>query len=54
MAKWNFTVIDNGGKHQYFKVCAPDKTEAIRKGFLKAKKAAAGDIITWKCSLHSC
>lgn len=54
MAKWNFTTRDNGGKYQYFKVTAPTKTEAINKGMMKAKKAAAGDIITWKCSLHSC
>ena len=41
MAKWNFTALDNGGKHQYFTVTAANKTEAIKKGFEKAEKKAA-------------
>ena len=53
MAKWNYSAIDNGGKHQYFTVTAKDKTEAIKKGHERAKKHAAGDITTWNCSLKS-
>lgn len=54
MATWQFTARDNGGKYQTFKVKAPDKTEAIRKGFERAKKHAAGDIgFGWDCRLVS-
>ena len=51
MAKWNFSCIDNGGKHQHFTVKASSKPEAIEKAFRKAEKAAAGDIISWHCPL---
>ena len=54
MAKWYFNSIDNGGKHQNFIVTAASKPEAIDKGIEKAKKKAAGDIITWHCTLRSC
>lgn len=52
LAKWTFSARDNGGKHQVFTVKARDKTEAIRKGFERAKKHAAGDIISWECRLN--
>ena len=51
MAKWSFTCNDNGGKKQFFKVTAGDKTEAIKKGFEKARKNADGDIYKWDCKL---
>ena len=54
MAKWDFTCIDNGGKHQHFTVKAPSKTVAIEKAFQRAIKHAAGDIISWSCSLAFC
>jgi hypothetical protein len=53
MAKWYFNATDNGGKVQSFTVTAPSKTEAINKGFEKAKKKAVGDITTWRCTLKS-
>lgn len=52
MAKWQFTARDNGGKVQTFTVAANDKTAAIKKGFEKAKKKAAGDITVWDCRLR--
>lgn len=52
MAKWGFTCIDNGRKRQSFTVTAGSKSEAEKKGFQKAKKAAKGDIITWECRLN--
>ena len=51
MYKWQFTARDNGGKHQTFTVKASNKTDAIKKGFEKAKKSANGDITTWDCKL---
>ena len=48
---WEFRCIDNGGKHQYFKIKARDKTAAINAGFAKAEKNAAGDITSWDCRL---
>ena len=51
MAKWLYSCIDNGGKRQNIKVNAADKPSAIEKGFQMAKKKAAGDIISWNCSL---
>lgn len=51
MAKWGFTYKDNGGKHQFFKVTAPDKTAAINKGTERAKKNAKGDCLFWDCKL---
>ena len=51
MYKFTFTCVDNGGKHQCFKVKAHDKQEAIQKGFAKATKNAAGDIGSWECEL---
>jgi hypothetical protein len=53
MAKWYFSVLDNGGKRQSFTVSAPSKPEAIEKGMKRAKKNAAGDIHTWDCKLKS-
>lgn len=53
MSKWNFSTIDNGGKHQHFTVTASNKPEAIKKGLEKAEKHAAGDITTWNCSLKT-
>lgn len=51
MYKWRFTCNDNGGKRQSFIVKASSKTDAIAKGFKKARKNAAGDIIAWDCKL---
>ena len=51
MATWHFCATDNGGKQQYFKVKANDKTQAIKKGMEKARKNAAGDLISWDCKL---
>ena len=51
MALWIFQCNDNGGKHQHFTIKASDKTSAIKKGFERAKKHAAGDIISWTCQL---
>ena len=51
MAKWRFNCIDNGRKRQSFTVTASDKTEAINKGFAKAKKTAKGDFVNWDCKL---
>lgn len=51
MATWSFFAADNGGKHQYLKVRASSKQEAISKGFEKARKKAAGDIVGWDCRL---
>lgn len=48
---WTFSAHDNGGKHQVLTVRAKTKTEAIEKGFARAKKNAAGDIISWDCRL---
>lgn len=53
MAKWTYTARDNGGKYQVLTVTANSKPEAIEKGFVKAKKNAAGDIITWNCKLKT-
>lgn len=53
MAKWSFSCNDNGGKKQFFVVSANNKTDAIQKAFKKARKNAAGDIITWNCTLKS-
>ena len=53
MAKWTFMAHDNGGKRQIITVTAGNKTDAINKGFEKAKKNAAGDINTWTCTLKS-
>lgn len=52
LARWTFTAIDNGGKFQVFTVKARNKTDAIAKGFERAKKHAAGDIISWECRLN--
>lgn len=51
MATWSFHCHDNGGKQQAFAVKAKDKTEAIKKGFERAKKHAKGDIGAWECRL---
>ena len=51
MAKWTFTAVDNGSKRQVIRITASSKIEAIKKGFDKANKKAAGDIITWNCKL---
>lgn len=51
MAKWYFKACDNGGKKQVFVVVAASKIDAIRKGMDRARKNAAGDIITWDCKL---
>lgn len=53
MATWSFYCSDNGGKKQFLKVKADSKTEAINKGFTKAKKQAKGDIHNWECKLIS-
>lgn len=53
MATWSFYCSDNGGKKQYLKIKADSKTEAINKGFTKAKKQAKGDIYNWECKLIS-
>lgn len=54
MALWSFSCSDNGGKKQFLKVKADSKTEAIQKGFAKAKKNAKGDIgYNWECRLIS-
>lgn len=53
MTKWIFIAGDNSGKRQYFTVAAPSKTEAIRKGYEKARKNASGDIVTWDCKLKT-
>ena len=53
MAKWTFSAHDNGGKHQVCTVKAANKTDAIKKGMDRAKKHAAGDIISWDCRLVS-
>lgn len=54
MATWSFYCSDNGGKKQYLKIKAKDKTEAIQKGFEKARKNAKGDIgYNWECKLIS-
>lgn len=50
---WEFSCIDNGGKHQYFTVKAPDKSTAIKKAFNRAEKQSKGDIIKWDCKLHN-
>ena len=49
--KFSFEYHDNGGKRQYFTVSAPDKAAAIEKGMKRAKKAARGDCIAWRCTL---
>lgn len=52
MYTWEFRCTDNGGKRQLFTVKANDKTTAITKAFVKAKKHAAGDIgWNWECKL---
>ena len=51
MYKFSFTCIDNSGKRQHFDIKANDKTTAIKKGFEKAKKHAAGDLGAWDCRL---
>lgn len=51
MATWQFTARDNGGKFQTFKVKANNKPDAIKKGFEKARKNAAGNITSWDCKL---
>lgn len=51
MAKWSFTCIDNGGKHQHITVQSASKPEAIQKAWNKAKAKAAGDITNWNCTL---
>lgn len=51
MAEWMFWSYDNGGKRQVFTIKARTKTEAIEKGFAKAKKNATGDITSWDCRL---
>ena len=51
MYKFTFTCIDDGGKHQCIKVKAHDISEAIHKGFEKARKKANGDITSWECEL---
>lgn len=53
MAKWTFRCRDNGGKRQFFTVAAPDKTEAEKKAFKRANKAAKGEIISWECRLNT-
>jgi len=53
MAKWSFTARDNGGKFQALTIRAADKPTAIKKGIDRAKKGAAGDLITWNCRLIS-
>ena len=51
--RWRFTCTDNGGKRQSFIIRAKSKTEAIEKGFQRARKNAAGDIdpASWHCAL---
>ena len=51
--KWSFYCTDNGGKAQRFEINAVSKTEAINKGFAKAKKHSKGDIISWNCCLKA-
>jgi hypothetical protein len=51
MSKWSFTCRDNGGKFQALTISAGNKTDAINKGFEKARKTAKGDITSWNCSL---
>ena len=51
MFTFEFRCSDNGGKKQFFKVKANDKTTAIKKAFAKASKAAKGDIYNWECRL---
>ena len=51
MAKWTFYANDNGGKKQCISVKASNKTDAIKEGFIKARKKAAGDIVVWDCKL---
>ena len=51
MAKWAFYFIDNSGKKQFLTISANSKPEAIEKGFIKAKKSAAGDCNNWDCKL---
>ena len=52
LATWVFRCIDNGGKRQAITIKAANKTDAIKKGFEKARKHAAGDIgPSWECKL---
>lgn len=52
MYKWIFSISDNSGKQQIFKVSANSKDAAIRKGFERARKNAAGDLSChWECRL---
>lgn len=54
MATWLFNIGDNSGKRQSLKIKANSKDEAIRKGFDKARKNAAGDLsCRWDCKLIS-
>lgn len=52
MHKWSFYCNDNGGKKQMLIVSAKDKTDAIKKGFERAKKNARGDITSLECRLR--
>ena len=52
MHKWSFYCNDNGGSKQMFVVSAKGKTDAIKKGFERAKKNARGDITSWECRLR--
>ena len=50
--KWQFYATDTGGGRHNFKITAPDKETAIKKGMEKAAKNAKGDINpTWECKL---
>ena len=52
MATWIFHITDNGGKHHNLTIRATNKDEAIRKGFEKSRKKAAGDLsLHWDCKL---
>ena len=54
MATWSFSIGDNSGKRQNFKVKANSKQEAIDKGFARARKNAKGDLsYHWECKLVS-
>lgn len=53
MYKWIFTARDNSGYFQNFIVTAGNKPDAIKKGMIKARKNAHGDIINWNCKLNN-
>lgn len=53
MAKWSFTMgPDNGGGRHCYTITAPDKQQAIAKGFEKARSKSKGDLSPhWECRL---